>query len=149
MKRRTGCLVGLGLLTTGAVLLVGVAWLAFDTIVQSELGRWVFGLLFVVGGSMVALGAQYQPSSGTVVSVKRTADDGSRLIFAPIEVRYRDGLGTEHQVKTLVSADSTPFQTLHPGDPVKLLVCRTDPEIVRISGQPWLGRKKCELPSLD
>ena len=130
--------------SAGAALLGGAAWLA-KAAAGSETLKWGLGLLFVVGGSIVAAGHLYRPADGTVVSIQRVSRDGQPLLLAPVEVTFADEDGGEARATSWVSNQYGDFHTLGPGDEVKLLVCRSNPDVVKINGMPLL-RGTCEAP---
>lgn len=135
----------LGWFSLASLALVGAAGFFLT---QTELGRWALGLVLVVGGTMAATGRTYETGTGTVTSIARTGARDS-FISATVEVAYVDASGTSGSTRKQIVHHPPALETLKEGDEVKILICRSDPSIVKIPSLPSLELKRCEPPPAE
>lgn len=117
-------------------------------VTQTELGKWALGLVFVVGGSMVAMGQLYDVQTATVTSIERAAK-ADAFITAKVNVAYVDSSGASRSASKSIAHRPKALENLDEGDQVQVLICRSDPSIVKIPSLPSLDTKKCERPSAE
>lgn len=122
-----------------------VAVLAF-LVTQTELGKWTSGLLFVVGGSMVAMAQLYDVQTGTVTSIERAAK-ADAFISAQVKVAYVDSSGASRSAGKSIVHRPKALETLEKGDQLQILICRSDPSIIKIPSLPSIDSRKCEAPA--
>lgn len=128
--------LGLAIAATGLVLLLVVLG-------NTRTGRWLFGLVAITGGSMIALGQLYEIHEGTVLHVRRSPD-GKPQWYGSIQVEYDDEDGQPRRATAKVPGNWKAYEEIRDGDTVRVLVCRSDPRIVKVNGLPWVGRGKCQ-----
>lgn len=133
-KRKIGCLGLIGALVVGVFLLL----------LQTELGKWVGGLLFVYGGAIVAGAMLYEQQTAVVVDVKSRDHP---MLNGMIAVEYTDSLGEQRTIRKNAMGRRGQLDDIDVGDTLSILVCRANPVSIKIPSLQTPGGEPCVDPS--
>ncbi|GGD68898.1 hypothetical protein [Croceicoccus mobilis] len=136
MKKALGC--GCAALV---LVVLGAAALIF-ALAQSDAGQWMMGLILVYGGAMLAGALAHDVVTGEVTDIYRSDVPGS-INAGAIEFAYEDTDGIRHVEKRRVMYDASKFQTLRPGDPIEVWVCKNERGKVKLVGYGTYEPETC------
>lgn len=138
-RSKSGCI--------GALAILAVA---LYSLAQTELGKWIGGLVFVYGGTMFAGALVFSAQSATVVDVQPRDHP---MFNGSIELAYVDGEGIERTIRKHALGSPGQLQGIEVGDRVRVLVCDENPLSVSTvklqtqGGPPCANPDKNEKPS--
>jgi len=145
-RRREGILKKtLGCFGVGFVALCGALAFFFT---RTELGQWTAALVLITGGTIVAADRMYEVRQREVISVERTAKPDA-FISARVQLAYVDERGERRTAMKQVVHRPRALESLNPRESVRIMVCRSDPSIVKIPSLPTFEPRKCASPSGD
>ena len=128
-KRSLGCLG----------LIAGFA-LGTYALLQTELGKWIGGLLFVYGGAIFAGPLAYDLQSAVVVDVKPRDHE---LFNGQIKVSYVSSDGVERTVSRTAVGVPGQLDGIEVGDSISVFVCKKNPLSIKFPSLQAPGGPPC------
>lgn len=124
-------------------MLVALA-LALYALFQTELGKWIGGLLFVYGGTIFAGAIAYDLQSAVVVDVKSSDHE---MLNGVIKVAYVDSDGIERTVSRNALGVKGQLDGIEVGDSISVFVCKKNPLSIKFPSLQAPGGPPCAGPA--